>query len=87
MANDAGSKIPNFSHYRSKQGTNTNLLFQYFMVGTMGAITAAGAKATVQGMFWGSVWSLISGSGRGVNDGKGQREVKYRAGWSIEMFG
>jgi ubiquinol-cytochrome c reductase iron-sulfur subunit len=26
-------------------------MFQYFMVGTMGALTAAGAKATVQGMF------------------------------------
>jgi hypothetical protein len=25
-------------------------VFQYFMVGTMGALTAAGAKATVQGM-------------------------------------
>jgi hypothetical protein len=51
-ANDAGGKIPDFSHYRSKQGTNSNLLFQYFMVGTMGALTAAGAKATVQGMFF-----------------------------------
>jgi hypothetical protein len=71
MANDAGSKIPDFSHYRSKQGTNTNLLFQYFMVGTMGAITAAGAKATVQGMFEESVWSLVYGAGGGGNDGKG----------------
>jgi hypothetical protein len=26
------------------------LVFQYFMVGTLGALTAAGAKATVQGM-------------------------------------
>ncbi|KAH7411060.1 putative cytochrome b-c1 complex subunit Rieske, mitochondrial [Cadophora sp. MPI-SDFR-AT-0126] len=48
MANDAASKVPDFSHYRSKSNTNTNLLFQYFMVGTMGALTAAGAKATVQ---------------------------------------
>lgn len=47
-ASDAGSKIPDFSHYRSKQGSNSNLVFQYFMVGTMGALTAAGAKATVQ---------------------------------------
>lgn len=30
---DANSKIPDFSKYRSKQGSNTNLLFQYFMVG------------------------------------------------------
>jgi len=49
MGNDAGSKIPDFSNYRSKSNTNSNLLFQYFMVGTMGALTAAGAKATVQG--------------------------------------
>ncbi|KAI6711582.1 hypothetical protein JHW43_005860 [Diplocarpon mali] len=48
QASDAGSKIPDFSNYRSKAGSNSNLLFQYFMVGTMGALTAAGAKATVQ---------------------------------------
>ncbi|PBP23504.1 putative uv-damaged dna-binding protein [Diplocarpon rosae] len=47
-ANDAASKIPDFSNYRSKTSSNSNLLFQYFMVGTMGALTAAGAKATVQ---------------------------------------
>ncbi|KAI9740786.1 MAG: hsp70 nucleotide exchange factor fes1 [Claussenomyces sp. TS43310] len=41
-------KIPDFSHYRSKTNSNNGLLFQYFMVGTMGALTAAGAKATVQ---------------------------------------
>jgi len=45
---DSASKIPDFSKYRSKQGTNSNLVFQYFMVGTMGALTAAGAKSTVQ---------------------------------------
>ncbi|KAN0096487.1 cytochrome b-c1 complex subunit Rieske [Hyaloscypha variabilis] len=48
MGGDKASKIPDFSHYRSKQGSNSNLVFQYFMVGTMGALTAAGAKATVQ---------------------------------------
>ncbi|KAI1648713.1 ubiquinol-cytochrome c reductase iron-sulfur subunit, mitochondrial [Daldinia loculata] len=42
------TKIPDFSHYMAKSSYNTNLLFQYFMVGTMGAITAAGAKSTVQ---------------------------------------
>jgi len=56
MGGDAASKIPDFSHYRSKQGSNSNLVFQYFMVGTMGALTAAGAKATVQGM-----WNLRNG--------------------------
>jgi ubiquinol-cytochrome c reductase iron-sulfur subunit len=51
MGGDTASKIPDFSHYRSKQGSNSNLVFQYFMVGTMGALTAVGAKATVQGMW------------------------------------
>jgi len=48
MGGDAASKIPDFSHYRSKQSSSSNLVFQYFMVGAMGALTAAGAKATVQ---------------------------------------
>lgn len=52
-----GSSIPDFSHYMSKNSGNTNLLFQYFMVGSMGAITAAGAKSTVQGRFTG-VWGV-----------------------------
>ncbi len=41
--------VPDFGHYVSKKPGNSNLLFQYFMVGTMGAITAAGAKSTIQG--------------------------------------
>jgi len=45
------TKIPDFSHYRSKRGSSNNLLMQYFMVGTMGALTAAGAKNTVQGTY------------------------------------
>jgi ubiquinol-cytochrome c reductase iron-sulfur subunit len=45
------TKIPSFAAYRSKKNNaGKNLLFQYFMVGSMGALTAAGAKATVQGM-------------------------------------
>lgn len=47
-----GSKttnIPDFSKYRSNKSTNSNLVFQYFMVGAMGALSAAGAKSTVQG--------------------------------------
>ena len=43
------SKVPNFGHYMAKSSGNTNLMFQYFMVGTLGAITAAGAKSTIQG--------------------------------------
>ncbi|KAI5795590.1 putative cytochrome b-c1 complex subunit Rieske, mitochondrial [Geopyxis carbonaria] len=42
------TKIPDFSKYRSTSGTRGNQVFGYFMVGTMGALTAAGAKATVQ---------------------------------------
>jgi ubiquinol-cytochrome c reductase iron-sulfur subunit len=44
------TNIPDFGHYVNKGTSNTNLLFSYFMVGTMGAITAAGAKSTVQGV-------------------------------------
>jgi len=44
-----GTKIPDWSHYMSKGTQNSNLLFQYFMVGTLGAISAAGAKSTIQG--------------------------------------
>lgn len=42
-------KIPNFKAYMSKRGEGTNRVFQYFMVGSMGLLSAAGAKATVQG--------------------------------------
>ena len=45
------TKIPNFKNYMSKKGETSNKVFQYFMVGTMGALTAAGAKATVQGVY------------------------------------
>lgn len=42
--------IPSFKKYRNTGGEDSAKLFQYFMVGTMGAVTALGAKATVQGM-------------------------------------
>ncbi|KAF2497022.1 ubiquinol-cytochrome c reductase-like protein iron-sulfur subunit [Lophium mytilinum] len=42
------TKIPSFAKYRNKSGESSTKVFQYFMVGTMGAITAMGAKATVQ---------------------------------------
>ena len=45
----ASSKVPDFSKYMSKGSGSTNALFSYFMVGTLGAISAAGAKSTVQG--------------------------------------
>lgn len=43
------TKIPSFGKYMAKGGETTNKVFSYFMVGTLGAITAMGAKATVQG--------------------------------------
>ena len=51
MGSDKGSSIPDFGKYMSSsKGENKNKLFSYFMVGTMGALSAAGAKSTVQGM-------------------------------------
>lgn len=43
------TKIPDFSKYRASDNVRGNQLFSYFMVGTMGALSAAGAKAVVQG--------------------------------------
>ena len=59
-----GSKIPDFSKYTGNNSANTNLLFQYFMVGTMGAIFAAGAKSTVQGAL-----RLVREKGVGIMEG------------------
>ncbi|KAK7748532.1 Cytochrome b-c1 complex subunit Rieske, mitochondrial [Cytospora paraplurivora] len=42
------TNIPDFSHYAAKNSPNKNLLYQYFMVGAMGTIAAAGAKSTIQ---------------------------------------
>ena len=42
------TKIPSFAKYRGGSETG-NKMFQYFMVGTMGGVTALGAKNTVQG--------------------------------------
>lgn len=43
------TKIPSFATYMSKKGEISNRTFQYFMVGGMGLLAAAGAKATVYG--------------------------------------
>ncbi|KAK3324003.1 Rieske [2Fe-2S] iron-sulfur domain-containing protein [Cercophora scortea] len=42
------SQVPSFGKYVSKGSGATNQIISYFMVGTMGAISAAGAKSTVQ---------------------------------------
>ena len=44
-----GNQIPDFGNYMSKEGEGRNKLISYFMVGSMGALTAAGAKSTVEG--------------------------------------
>ena len=41
--------IPSFKNYRSGAGEQSNKMFQYFMVGAFGGISALGAKNTVQG--------------------------------------
>ena len=46
------TKIPSFAKYMSKRGETSNKTFQYFMVGSMGLLAAAGAKATVQGKWF-----------------------------------
>lgn len=43
------TRVPSFGKYMSKRGETSNKTFQYFMVGSMGLLAAAGAKATVQG--------------------------------------
>lgn len=43
-------KIPSFKKYASKKSEVSNKTFSYFMAGATGLITAAGAKATVNGM-------------------------------------
>lgn len=45
------TKIPSFAAYRNKGGEAGPKMFQYFMVGTMGALSAMGAKNTVQGTY------------------------------------
>ncbi|KAK7203150.1 ubiquinol-cytochrome c reductase iron-sulfur subunit mitochondrial precursor [Myxozyma melibiosi] len=42
-------KVPDFSHYLKKgKGDDTSRVYSYFMIGSLGLLSAAGAKATVQ---------------------------------------
>lgn len=43
------TKIPDFTKYKSSGSQTSNKVFGYFMAGTMGVLSAAGAKAAVQG--------------------------------------
>ena len=45
----ATTDIPKWGKYKSEKSELGNRVFQYFMVGSFGAVTAMGAKATVQG--------------------------------------
>ncbi|KAK6352751.1 hypothetical protein TWF696_004753 [Orbilia brochopaga] len=42
------TRIPDWGYYKSNKSEDSNKVFGYFMVGTMGALSAAAAKATVQ---------------------------------------
>ena len=41
--------IPSFGKYKSSGSETGNKMFQYFMVGAFGGLSALGAKDTVQG--------------------------------------
>jgi ubiquinol-cytochrome c reductase iron-sulfur subunit len=47
--------IPSFGKYRSSGSETSNKMFQYFMVGAFGGLSALGAKNTVTGTFNGSI--------------------------------
>jgi ubiquinol-cytochrome c reductase iron-sulfur subunit len=51
-------KIPSFKKYASSRGETPNKVFSYFMAGSMGLITAVGAKATVHGIVFVPFFSL-----------------------------
>lgn len=55
--------IPSFAKYRGGSETG-NKMFQYFMVGALGGVTAVGAKNTVQGTF---LQDILDGSVRGTS--------------------
>lgn len=51
------SQVPDFTKYKSSSKPGSNLLYQYFLVGSMGALAAAGAKSTVTGRSGG--WRFV----------------------------
>ncbi|BGP44125.1 Cytochrome b-c1 complex subunit Rieske, mitochondrial [Rhodotorula kratochvilovae] len=44
---DAASQVPNFSKYTKATDQDSGRAFSYFMVGSLGLVSAAGAKSTV----------------------------------------
>ena len=53
------TRIPDFSKYKASGGSTQNALISYFMVGTLGAISAAGAKSTVQGKKFALTYDVV----------------------------
>lgn len=57
------TRVPDWGKYMSKRPEATNKVFSYFMVGSMGLLTAAAAKATVQGasreLLSANLWSVV----------------------------
>ncbi|GAA5933849.1 ubiquinol--cytochrome-c reductase catalytic subunit RIP1 [Sporobolomyces koalae] len=47
VAQSAASSVPDYSKYTKGTDSDANRAFSYFMVGSMGLVTAAGAKSTV----------------------------------------
>lgn len=83
-----GSKIPDFSKYMSKSNETTNKLFSYFMVGTIGAITAAGAKSTVQGGLASRLLLFVWGGENGLTLGiDAWEELESAYAWPLELGG
>ncbi|KAF2816448.1 uncharacterized protein BDZ99DRAFT_136256 [Mytilinidion resinicola] len=77
------TKIPSFAKYRNKSGESSTKVFQYFMVGTMGAITAMGAKATVQGSWSFYRWKNgVNWLGIGCVDGTGDNGGAQLMDWT-----
>jgi len=65
------TRVPDFSKYMSSKGETRNKTFQYFMVGSMGLLAAAGAKATVQGELMCSGCWHFEAAQMGVRETKG----------------
>ena len=71
------TEVPDFGEYKAGSEAN-NRLFSYFMVGTMGALTAAGMKSTVHGRFiCCHCWTVVASGGLGVRKGVGQTHSKW----------
>ncbi|EAQ87583.1 hypothetical protein CHGG_04202 [Chaetomium globosum CBS 148.51] len=66
---ESKTNVPDFSKYMSKGSGSTNALFSYFMVGTLGAISAAGAKSTIQPRCFGP-WPKVEVDLAAIPEGK-----------------